>query len=269
MDFEKKFVQVDGARIAYVDIGEGKPTILLQGGGPGASGISNYRRNVDELSKSRRLIVPDLPGYGDSEDKLGFHEIYKALGEFLIHFLDALGLDKVDCVGNSLGGMTTVGALLHSSHRINKAVLMGPGGFQPVFTPMPTEGMRRMGVVNASDNPTREQMRGVIELLVNDSSFITDELLDERVKAASNPNRFKPFARSFGEMWREDLGSVKNEILVMWGLEDRVCPVDMAPGIIKAFPNASLHLLPNCGHWVQWEKPDDFNKLVAWFFDRN
>jgi 4,5:9,10-diseco-3-hydroxy-5,9,17-trioxoandrosta-1(10),2-diene-4-oate hydrolase len=62
---------------------------------------------------------------------------------------------------------------------------------------------------------------------------------------------------------------VKNEILVMWGLEDRVCPVDMAPGIIKAFPNASLHLLPNCGHWVQWEKPDDFNKLVAWFFDRN
>ena len=268
MSLEKKFVQVDGARIAYVDVGEGKRTVLLQGGGPGASGISNYRRNVDVLSRSRRLIIPDLPGYGDSEDKLGFQEIYKALGEFLIHFLDAVGLDKVDCVGNSLGGMTTVGGVLHSPDRFNKLVLMGPGGFVPVFTPMPTEGMRRMHVVNASDNPTREQMRGVIELLVNDSSFITDALLDERVAAASNPNRFKPFARPFGEIWREDLRSVKHEILVMWGLQDRVCPVDMAPGIIQSFPNAELYILPNCGHWVQWEKADDFNRIVAGFFDR-
>ena len=268
MDLEKKFVQVDGARIAYVDVGEGMPTILIQGGGPGASGISNYRRNVEELSKGRRVIIPDLPGYGESEDNLDFGEMYKAMGKFLIHFMDALGIEKANCVGNSLGGMTTVGALLHSPHRIHKAVLMGPGGFQPVFTPMPTEGMRRMGVVNASDNPTREQMRGVIELLVNDSSFITDELLDERVKAASNPARFKPFARPFGEMWREDLGSITNDILVMWGLEDRVCPVDMAPGIIKAFPNADLYLLANCGHWVQWEKADDFNRIVSGFFDR-
>jgi pimeloyl-ACP methyl ester carboxylesterase len=268
MDLSKKFVEVDGARIAYVDVGSGKPTILIQGGGPGASGISNYRRNVEELSTSRRLIIPDLPGYGDSEDKLGFEEMYKVLGQWLIHFMDALGLDKVDCVGNSLGGMTTVGGVLNSPDRFNKLVLMGPGGFQPVFTPMPTEGMRRMGVVNASDNPTREQMRGVIELLVHDSSFITDELLDERVKAASDPKRFKPFARPFGEMWREDLGSVKHEILVMWGREDRVCPVDMAPGILKSFPNADLYLFANCGHWVQWEKASDFNRIVAGFFDR-
>jgi 4,5:9,10-diseco-3-hydroxy-5,9,17-trioxoandrosta-1(10),2-diene-4-oate hydrolase len=267
MDLSKKFVEVDGARIAYVDVGEGMPTILIQGGGPGASGISNYRRNVDELSKGRRLIIPDLPGYGESEDKLGLNEIYKDLGAFLIHFMDALGLDKVDCVGNSLGGITTVGGLLHSPHRFNKAVLMGPGGFQPVFTPMPTEGMRRMGAVLASDNPTREQMRGVIECLVHDSSFITDELLDERIKATSHAGRFRPFARPFGEVWREDLASIKNHILVMWGAEDRVCPVDMSPGIIKAFPNADLYIFANCGHWVQWEKHEEFNRIVAGFFD--
>jgi len=80
MDLGKKYVEVDGARIAYVDVGEGMPTILIQGGGPGASGISNYRRNVDELSKGRRLIIPDLPGYGDSEDKLGFQAIFKTMG---------------------------------------------------------------------------------------------------------------------------------------------------------------------------------------------
>jgi len=268
MEFEQKFVQVDGARIAYVEVGQGKPTILIQGGGPGASGISNYRRNVEGLSPGRRLIIPDLPGYGDSEDKLGFGEIYKALGEFLVHFMDALGLDKVDCVGNSLGGMTTMGGVLHSPHRFNKLVLMGPGGFVPAYTPMPTEGMRRMGVCLAADKPTREQMRGVIELLVHDSSFITDELLDERIAAASRPGRFKPFSRPFGEMWREDLRSITHEILLIWGRNDRVVPLDCAPNLMQLLPNSELYVLPNCGHWVQWEKPDDFNRIVSGFFDR-
>ena len=79
--------------------------------------------------------------------------------------------------------------------------------------------------------------------------------------------RFKPFAHPFGEVWREDLGSITNPILVMWGAEDRVCPVDMAPGITKAFPNADLHVFANCGHWVQWEMHEKFDRMVADFFD--
>ena len=268
MNLESKFVNVDGARIFYADVGTGKPTILLQGGGPGASGLSNYRRNIDELSVGRRLIIPDLPGYGDSEDKLGFEDMHKALGTFLLHFMDALGLDKVDCVGNSMGGMTTMGAVVQAPRRFNKLVLMGPAGFMPVFSPMPTEGMRRMAVCMMGDGPTREKMRAVIECLVNDSSFITDELLDERVASARRPGRFQPFARPFGELWREDLRSLKHEILLIWGREDRVVPLDIAPGLLQIFPNAELYVMPNCGHWVQWEKAKDFNRIVSGFFDR-
>jgi 4,5:9,10-diseco-3-hydroxy-5,9,17-trioxoandrosta-1(10),2-diene-4-oate hydrolase len=265
MDHETKFVEVDGARIAYVEIGEGKPLLLLQGGGPGASGISNYRRNIDELSVGRRLIIPDLPGYGDSEDKLDFDDMHKSLGRFLLHFMDALGLDKVDCVGNS---MTTVGALVQAPERFNKIVLMGPAGFVPAFTPLPTEGMRRMHVCMTGEGPTREKMRSVIECLVHDTSFITDELLDERVAAASLPGRFQPFARPFGELWREDLRSLKHEILLIWGREDRVVPLDIAPGLQQTFQNAELYIIPNCGHWVQWEKAQDFNRIVGGFLDR-
>jgi len=267
MDLQSKFVNVDGGRIAYIDVGEGKPLLLLQGGGPGASGLSNYRRNIDELSMSRRVIVPDLPGYGESEDKLGFEEMYKALGKFLVHFMDALGLEKVDCVGNSLGGMTTMGGVIRAPERFNKLVLMGPGGFTPAFTPMPTEGMRRMHVC-FTEGATPERMRAVIECLVHDPSFITDELLNERVASASRPGRFQPFARPFGEMWREDLRSLKHEILLMWGRDDRVVPLDMAPGLLQSLPNAELYILPNCGHWVQWERPKDFNRIVSGFLDR-
>jgi len=268
MTLETKFVDVDGARIAYAEIGEGKPLVLLQGGGPGASGLSNYRRNIDELSVGRRLIIPDLPGYGDSEDKLGFDDMHRELGKFLLHFMDALGLEKIDCVGNSMGGMTTMGAVVQAPERFNKVVLMGPAGFVPAFTPLPTEGMRRMHMCMVGEGPTREKMRGVIECLVNDTSFITDELLDERVAAAKRPGRFQPFARPFGELWREDLRSLKHEFLLIWGREDRVVPLDIAPGLLQSLPNAELYIMPNCGHWVQWEKAKDFNRIVGGFLDR-
>ena len=266
LDLQSKFIDVDGARICYIDVGDGKPTILLQGGGPGASGLSNYRRNLEGLVAGRRLLVPDLPGYGDSEDKLPPGEMFRVLGEFLVHFMDALGIEKADVVGNSMGGMTTMGAVLKAPERINKMVLMGPAGFLPAFSPMPTEGMRRMAVCGAG--PTKENMRAVIEMLVNDPSFITDELLDERVAAATRPGRFKPFARPFGELWREDLRSLKHETLLIWGREDRVVPLDISPFLLQSLPNAELYVIPNCGHWVQWEKWQDFNRIVSGFFDR-
>ena len=111
-------------------------------------------------------------------------------------------------------------------------------------------------------------MRGVIETLVHDGSFITDELLDERVAAAKRPGRFQPFARPFGELWRENLRGITQETLLIWGREDRVVPLDISPFLLQSIPNAQLYVIPNCGHWVQWEKAQDFNRIVSGFLDR-
>ena len=111
-------------------------------------------------------------------------------------------------------------------------------------------------------------MRAVIETLVHDTSFITDELLDARVAAAKQPGRFQPFARPFGELWRENLRGIKQETLLIWGREDRVVPLDISPFLLQSIPNAELYVVPNCGHWVQWEKAQDFNRIVSGFLDR-
>jgi len=60
MELKDKFVDVAGTRTRYCDVGEGEPTILIHGGGPGASGVSNYRKNIEPLSTKRRVIVIDL-----------------------------------------------------------------------------------------------------------------------------------------------------------------------------------------------------------------
>lgn len=66
----QKTMRVGSRQIAYSEFGEGVPLVMLHGGGPGASGMSNYSRNVDVLARDFRVIVPDMPGYGASSKGL-------------------------------------------------------------------------------------------------------------------------------------------------------------------------------------------------------
>jgi len=69
------------------------------------------------------------------------------------------------------------------------------------------------------------------------------------------------------DLWRRPLYQLRHPILVIWGREDRVLPVDAAFVLMKALPNAEMHIFPECGHWAQWEKADRFNGLVATFLN--
>ena len=60
----ERFATAGGVRIRYHDAGRGEPLVLLHGGGPGASGWSNYSRNIDALARDYRVLIPDLPGFG-------------------------------------------------------------------------------------------------------------------------------------------------------------------------------------------------------------
>ena len=78
--------------------------VLLHGGGPGASGVSNYSRNIDALAEHFRVIVPDLPGYGRSAKDVDHDDPFGYLADAIRGLLDELGIDTAHLVGNSYGG---------------------------------------------------------------------------------------------------------------------------------------------------------------------
>lgn len=271
MSFEDRFIDVDGVRTRYHDAGEGEPTIFLHGSGPGASGLSNFRRNIEPVSASHRAIVIDLPGFGETENKLPAGPVYEAMGAFVRRFMDAIKVEKASFIGNSMGGGTALMVALRAPERVNKLVLMGTGGSQAIFSPMPTEGLRRMRNFFSGDGPTMEKLKGVIELLVFDPLSMTPALLEERLKTASRPDvkANTIFDRlPWGDLWREDLARLRHSTLVIWGREDRVIPLDASFMLLKTIPDARLHVFPSCGHWAQWEKADEFNALVLDFLGR-
>jgi 4,5:9,10-diseco-3-hydroxy-5,9,17-trioxoandrosta-1(10),2-diene-4-oate hydrolase len=249
--------------------------VLLHGGGPGASAWSNFGRNMPVIAAAYRTVMMDLPGYGMTAARPLDGHFFTIAARTLAGLLDDLGIEKVHLIGNSLGGGTALRFALDYPKRAGRLVLMGPGGLTlNVLAPDPTEGVRRLIEFGAPPGPSRAKMEAFLRIMVHDQRLITDELIDERYAAASTPRALAGMVAMggsfFGEhaedgmLWRE-AHRVKHEVLLIWGREDRVNPLDGALIALKQLRRAQLHVFGGCGHWAQLEKFGEFNELTLRF----
>ena len=270
---ESKFADATEGRVHYHEWGEGPAIILLHGGGPGAYGYSNFRKNIVQLSQRNRVIVLDLPGFGQSAARAQPDGLVVSLANAVRDVMDHAGVSTASLVGNSLGGMTSMRFALDTPERVDKLVLMGPGGGLPIFSPFPTEGLQRMFGFYEGEGPTLEKLSRIVDLLVYDRSSITDELLEERFRICTLPETLaNPPLRTLmvhpkDHLWTQDIGSIAAPTLIIWGGEDRVVPLDAGFILRKLMPNADMHIFSKCGHWAQWERPNEFNAMVDDFIN--
>lgn len=267
-----QLVKIAGKDIFYLEMGSGEPLVLLHGGGPGASGWSNYNRNAQVLSTRYRVIIPDLPGYGRSNKDPITGPRYTHYASAMIGLLDTLGLKKAHVVGNSLGGGTALKMALDAPSRVGKLILMGPAGLVSAYQTIPTEGARLIFEYYGGSGPSREKLETFIRLMIYDSSKLTKELLEDRYQASIEPALVAnpPLGRGqppvLEELWRDArLASLPHSTLVLWGRNDRVNPLYTAEILMNQLPNARMVSFTQCGHWVQWEKATAFNAIVTSF----
>ena len=205
-------VTVSGKPIFYTEAGSGPVVVLLHGGGPGASGVSNYSRNIDALAASFRVIVPDMPGYGRSIKGIDQSDPFGYLADMIRGLLDALGIDTAHLIGNSYGGAAALRLALDTPHRVDKLVLMGPGGIGTTRG-APTAGLKSLMSYYGGDGPSREKLAHFIRTyLVYDGAAVPEELIDLRFAASIDPEVVAdpPLRRPSGPLalrtlWRMDL----------------------------------------------------------------
>ena len=272
-----KFVRVQEGeldlQLHYNDIGEGSETIImLHGSGPGASGWANFNRNIDTfVDAGYRVIFMDCPGWSKSDPVVSTGSRSNLNANALKGFVNALGLDRVHLVGNSMGGHTAVAFALDNPERVGKLVLMGGGtGGVSSFVPMPTEGIKLIGGVYR--DPTLENLKKMMTVFVYDSSALTDDLIQGRLdnmlkqrehlenfvkSVEANPKQFPDFGHRLSE--------IKAQTLVIWGRNDRFVPMDTGLRLIAGIPNSELHVFNACGHWAQCEHAEKFNRRVLDF----
>jgi len=265
-----QFVDSPAGRLHYQEWGEGKPVILIHGGGAGAFGLSNYVKNIGPLAKEFRVIVPDLPGYGQSDFRDMPDGMFIACAQAIEEIVDHLKLETVSLVGNSLGGGTSLRFSLANPDRLDKLILMGGAGGLPIFTVTPNEGAKHLLGIYRGEGPTPEKIRALMEVMIYDPSVITDELVAQRMKMATDPkvmanpplHQMKP---NDYFLWRQPLETITRPTLLIWGKDDRVVPYDQSLVFSKVIPNSDVAAFAKCGHWVQWEQAEKFNRTVADF----
>lgn len=259
--------------IHYNDTEKGdEVVVMLHGSGPGASGWANFNRNIQPLTDAGyRVILMDCPGWSKSDTLVNDGSRSHLNARVLKELADALSLNKIHIIGNSMGGHSAVTFALDYPERVSKLILMGGGtGGASMFTPMPPEGIKRIGKLYRE--PTMDNLKEMMDIFVYDSSNLTEALFQTRLEnilarkdhlenfvksIKANPKQFPDVAHRLGE--------ISNETLIVWGRDDRFVPMDTGLRLLNNLLRAELHIFNRCGHWVQWEYADKFNRMVLDF----
>ncbi|MGW5263874.1 alpha/beta fold hydrolase [Microbispora sp. NPDC004025] len=269
----------DQGVLRYHEAGQGPPLLLLHGSGPGVTGWRNYRGNLATFAEHFRCLVLEFPGFGVS-DPTGQHPMTAANGA-VIRFLDGLGLQQADVIGNSMGGIVGTQVALAHPDRIRRLVTIGGIG-RNIFSPSPGEGIKLL--MEFTEEPTRERLVRWLRSMVYDPALVTEELVEERWALATEPETLAAARRMYGRAafaagqkaaaksdvppyWAM-LHTLKARTLITWGRDDRVSPVDMALLPMRTVPDVEVHVFPNCGHWVMIEQKAAWESVVLAFLTR-
>lgn len=260
-------VDVAGVRTNYHDVGSGSPVVLIHGSGPGVSAWANWRLTLPHLSEHFRVLAPDALGFGYTERPADPRYDLDGWTDHLLGFLDALDLDRVSLVGNSFGGALALHLATHHPDRVQRLVLMGSVGVPFELTP----GLDAVW----GFQPSLASMRGLLEIFAYDQALLTDDLARLRLEAATRPGVHEAYASMFPAPRQHSVDAlvveetlirrIENPTLVVHGRDDRVIPMDNSLRLHELIEDSRLHLFDHCGHWVQIEHADAFNRLLVDF----
>jgi 2-hydroxy-6-oxonona-2,4-dienedioate hydrolase len=258
-----KDATVLGFKLHYRESGRGPTVVLLHG--LGADG-SRWERNIGPLSRDFRVIALDQIGFGQSDKPMANYN-NKMLSEFLVRFLAAIGVTRVSLVGNSMGGQVVLHAAVHHPEIVDRLVLVDGGNVRPAGAPAPEPmSPERQRIMNGV---TSEETRELLGLLLHDKSLITDRMVDDtlmmHLQSAYAIGKILEAGPKLNSLGEEEVRTVKSPTLIIWGKNDALTGPAAADRLAGIIPGARRVVIGDAGHMPQWERPDEFNRVVAEF----
>lgn len=278
--YDTHFIDLpNNCRVAYVDEGAGERTLLF------IHGLANYamvwRKNIEYLKKYYRCIALDLPGNGLS-DQNEHRFTMKFFAQSVTDFIDAMDLKNVAIVGHSMGGQIAMTALLSEPHCANMLVLCAPAGFEAfsvIEKTMYYSTVHIMDFLSSEEHSLRTTIENSFYHHRKQGEDVINELtgLMKTYKLSYYRKMVEACIRSMlEEPVLNKLPQLTHKTLVLFGTHDAFIPNKLLhhtstekigrEGVAK-MPNARLHMLPDCGHFVQWEKADDVNREIVMFLE--
>lgn len=267
-----EYVQVGQWRTRVLTIGTGEQTIVLMNGTSGH--IEAWTHNIRALAAEYRVIGYDYPGHGYSTLAEADLEIadYEA---HLIELLDVLGLDRVHLMGESLGGWIAIKFSSLHPQRVHSLVLSAPGG-RMIGAPT----MNKVSPISqkAVDDPTFDNVKARLQVVIHDPAKISDELVEVRRAIYARPGFATsmkhitalqvPEIRSRNQVTDDDYAAIPVPALLVWTDHEPTGGTAVGEHLASLIPDGELVTIANAAHWPQWEDPTEFNARALDFLKR-
>lgn len=271
-----KFVEVDGIRTHYLEAGEGDPLVLLHSGEFGAAAEISWEFNIGPLSEHFRVIAPDWLGFGHT-DKLHDFGTGGVMGRRIQHmrrFLEVLGIEAADFVGNSMAGtlllqMTSAGGTLPLP--IQRQVIISGGGAVPL-------NEHRKATLEYDCTP--EAMRRILQAIFYDPKWAADDsYVERRVEMSRVPGAWEcsaaarfhapgaeaNLAAAMARIGNMPYENVAVPTLLIAGEKDALREPGYMDEVHQRVPGSDLVVIPDAGHCPNIEKPDVVNEAILNF----
>ena len=268
-------VATRGARLSLVEAGEGPPVVAVHGLG---ATKGSFLPTVAALSTRFHMIALDLPGFGESSKPIGAAYDAPFFAAACVDLLDALELDRVHLIGNSLGGRVALEIALRDPDRVSRLALLAPA--LAWRRPRPWAPLLRLtrpelGLVQLAP---RAIVEGIVRQLIPgaDGGWRAAGV-DEFLRAYLTPAGRAAFYAAARHIYLDKphgqngfwprLATLQADALFVWGQRDQLVPIAFARHVAAAVPHAR-QLELDCGHVPQIERPEQTNAAISEFFSR-
>jgi pimeloyl-ACP methyl ester carboxylesterase len=268
-----KRVELDGASVNYVEIGEGEPLLFIHG----VSGCwQNWLENLPHFAAAgRRCVALDLPGFGASPLPEWPIEMGR-YGDLVREFCEAVGIEGAAVVGNSMGGLVAVELALGAPELVERLVLVSAAGIINTWRPeeravVTAWWWQRMAPFFADRGRqivARPRLRRVVfGSIVRYPNRLADDLLVEQILGGLR--QADGFEAALVDLIttdvREQIATLAMPTMIVWGMSDRVVPVNAAASYHRRIPHSRLEIFERTGHVPQLERPLRFNAVLEDF----
>lgn len=255
------------AGIVFRVAGEGRPLVLFHGG---AGCWRHWQANIDALSPLRTLLIPDLPGFGESAGVPPEITLDDYVGLVGAAIEEICGKEEtVDILGFSFGGQIAAGCAARLGRRAGQVALLSPSGFEAA------EGRvlkvpRRRDFDQTEAGEMEFHRRMLLAIMLADPASVDATALDiQRYSAAHD--RFDRRHISRAGRLLSLLGEIAAPLLLLYGDRDVIAypsPEHRIALCRGVRPDLDAAIVAGAGHWLQYERAEEANRLLGGFFGK-